>query len=385
MTVAVDAPFDLPAVWRRLRVPLVLTVVFVAIAILLAVTSTTAARRPLDPTDASPHGGLAVDRLVTARGVGVTAVADAASARADSVRAEGAPTVFVVDPASVTTSDLTSLASSAAITVVVAPHIRELDAMHLTARVVDDVTDATPDPACGLAAAAVAGDVHFSGVLYADRADDSCYPVDDGAGLLVHRNAAGGAVVVWGSTETFSNDHLATRGDAALAMGLLSQRPHLFWVLPHNPTEPASDASHKGLHDLLPSRLLWALLQLVVAVVVLALWRARRLGPVVVEPLPVVVRAAETVEGRARLLQAARARDTAAGALREASRARLGEMLALGAGADRAAVVEATAGRAGRSAAEVDRLLYGAEPTDDAALVALAAQLDDLEQAVRNS
>jgi hypothetical protein len=84
-------------------------------------------------------------------------------------------------------------------------------------------------------------------------------------------------------------------------------------------------------------------------------------------------------------LRAARARDSAAGALRDATCARLTEMLALGAGADRAAVVEAAAGRAGCSAVDVDRVLYGADPTDDAALVALAAELADLERAVRNS
>ena len=380
MTVAVDAPLDLRAISRRLRVPVILAVIFVLIAVLLAVTSNTPARRPLDPADASPHGGLAVHRLVSARGVSVTAVGDA-----NEVRADATSTVFVVDPASVTSTELTMLATSPAVTVVVAPQVRELAAMQLATRVVVDVTDTTPDPECGLGPADVAGDVHFTGLLYRDRTNMSCYPVSDGAGLLVHRNPAGGTVVVWGSSETFSNDHLANRGDAALALGLLSQRPHLFWVVPHSPTEPAADTTHKGLHDLLPSRLLWALLQLVLAVFVLALWRARRLGPVVVEPLPVVVRAAETVEGRARLLQAARARGTAADALRGATRSRLGELLALGAGADRPAVVEATAGRTGRSAADIDRLLYGAEPTDDAALVALAAELDDLEQAVRNS
>ena len=53
--------------------------------------------------------------------------------------------------------------------------------------------------------------------------------------------------------------------------------------------------------------------------VLLALWQARRLGPVVAERLPVVVRAAETVEGRGRLYRARRARDRAAAALRAAS------------------------------------------------------------------
>src|SRR5690606_41722785 len=55
---------------------------------------------------------------------------------------------------------------------------------------------------------------------------------------------------------------------------------------------------------------------LIVVVVLLAWWQGRRLGPLVTEPLPVVVRASETVEGRGRLYRSRRARDRAAEALR---------------------------------------------------------------------
>jgi hypothetical protein len=49
------------------------------------------------------------------------------------------------------------------------------------------------------------------------------------------------------------------------------------------------------------------------------------------------------------------------------------------------AVVDAVAARTGRPAAEVSAVLYGAEPGDDPALVALADQLDALEAEVRRS
>jgi hypothetical protein len=73
----------------------------------------------------------------------------------------------------------------------------------------------------------------------------------------------------------------------------------------------------------------FGVVQLLVALGVLALWRGRRLGPVVEEPLPVVVRAAETVEGRSRLYRKAGARDVAAEALRRAAVRRLGTALGL--------------------------------------------------------
>jgi hypothetical protein len=119
--------------------------------------------------------------------------------------------------------------------------------------------------------------------------------------------------------------------------------------------------------------------------VLVALWRGRRLGPVVVEPLPVVVRATETVEGRARLLRAARARGTAAAALREASVARLSDVLGAGTAASPPVVVDAVCRRTGRTSGEVEALLFGDAPGDDAGLVRLANDLDGLEESVRRT
>ena len=110
----------------------------------------------------------------------------------------------------------------------------------------------------------------------------------------------------------------------------------------------------------------------VVAVLLVAFWRGRRLGPVVAERLPVVVRAAETVEGRGRLYRARRARDRAAAALgagrstgsppgSASPRRRAGRR-----------VVAAIAVRTGQDPQEVGAALYGPPPADDAGLVGLA-------------
>jgi hypothetical protein len=144
-------------------------------------------------------------------------------------------------------------------------------------------------------------------------------------------------------------------------------------------------ASDRSLNDLVSPSLKLAALELLVALAVLALWRARALGPVVPEPLPVVVRAAEAVEGRSRLYRAAKARGSAADALRAGARDRLARRLGLGPDATRAAVVDAAVARIGRDPVGVDALLYGAAPSDDAALVRLADDLDILIREVAGS
>ena len=117
------------------------------------------------------------------------------------------------------------------------------------------------------------------------------------------------------------------------------------------------------------------------AFVVVAIWRGRRLGPILSEPLPVRVRAAETVEGHGRLYHRLAARDRAAEALRAGSIARLSR--AFGHAEDPLALSAAVARRTGRDPAEVRRLLFEAVPGSDDDLVNLARHLDRLEQEAR--
>jgi hypothetical protein len=346
------------------------------VAVALAAVENAPPQRPLDPRDASPVGARALAALLQQRGVVLTTTVTT------PVDATGA-TVFLPDPKSLSRDELSRLNDSNGNVVVVAPGSRELQALAVPARPAGAVSASTPAPACDLAAATVAGDIAFAGATYAGQPPlTECYPTGSRAGLVAD-SRGGHLVVVVGSASVWTNARLDDNGDAALALGLLSSQPHLVWVLPRPPTRSTSDQQHKSLFALLPDRLLWALLQLAVVVVLVALWRGRRLGPVVAEPLPVVVPSAETVRGRARLLRAARAHGAAAAELRTATVRRVSDLLGLGPDAPPAAVVDAVVARTDRPRADVDSVLYGEDPHDDEALVSLAADLDELESTMK--
>ena len=145
---------------------------------------------------------------------------------------------------------------------------------------------------------------------------------------------------------------------------------------------PGAASDGESTASILPDWVLPAALQLLLVGLLVVLWRGRRLGPPVVEPLPVVVRAAEAVEGRSRLYRRAQARDRAAEALRSGALARLVPRLGIdrGRGAEPPpeAVVAAVASRSGRSEAAVHAVLFGPPPSDDAGLVVLADSLDSI-------
>jgi hypothetical protein len=109
-------------------------------------------------------------------------------------------------------------------------------------------------------------------------------------------------------------------------------------------------------------------------------WRSRRLGPLVFEPLPVVVKAAETAEGRARLYQDSRALRLAADSLRAGTLTRLATQFKLGADATPAAVADALARRLGRPVAELETLLLHTHPETEGQLVQWAQRMELIEQ-----
>lgn len=349
---------------------------------------------PLDPRSPDPDGARALVNVLQREGVTVSTAAGPDELAA-ALR-ERNTTVVVPDAYLLDRDTLDRLGSPRGRLVLITPDDEQLDAFARgvrTATAPDGLPDYAPEestgPACTLPEARLAGTAELGGTVYVPApADTACYPRHGGPTLVLHEDGSGGQTVVLGTARPLTNDRLDDDGNASLAMSLLGSRPHLVWYLPdYASTEISAPAGEgRGLMDLLPRGWHWATLQLALATVLAAVWRARRLGPVISEKLPVVVRASETTEGRARLYRRANARGHAADALRRAARHRLAPVLGVpadGDGPDPAALAAAAAGRIGRPSADVHALLHGTPPTDDAALLRLADDLDALERQVR--
>ncbi|RIS95589.1 DUF4350 domain-containing protein, partial [Mycobacteroides abscessus] len=140
-----------------------------------------------------------------------------------------------------------------------------------------------------------------------------------------------------------------------------------------------------SMGDLIPDQVNMAIWQLCIVVLLLAIWRGRRLGPVIAEKLPVIVRASETTEGRGRLYRSRRARDLASESLREAATYRIVRRLGLPVDGAPQVVTATIAQRIGRDPTEVHHVLFGPAPSDDQQLTNLTQQLDVLERQVRES
>ena len=166
-------------------------------------------------------------------------------------------------------------------------------------------------------------------------------------------------------------------------MNLAGTHPRMIWYAPQE-FEGESEGG-ATIFDLIPDRVTWIVWQLVLAVALLAVWKGRRVGPLVAERLPVVVRASETVEGRGRLYRSRRARDRAAEALRTATLQRMQPRLGLGHNAEVPAVVQAVAEHCAIHPQALAHTLFGPPPASDEDLVNLARELDNIERQVAQS
>ncbi|MFT4028763.1 MAG: DUF4350 domain-containing protein [Protaetiibacter sp.] len=185
-------------------------------------------------------------------------------------------------------------------------------------------------------------------------------------------------MTVLGLGEVLSNEHITEEGNAALALGLLGEEPRLVWYQPDVDDYAFEDSNSLAAHQ--ADWYLPLVVLLLLVGVAAAFWRGRRMGPVVVEDLPVEVRSSETMEGRARLYERGGARDHALATLRAATLARLARTLGLPRTASADEIIAATAEATGRDPGTIDFLLRSAAARDDHAFVGLSDALLRLER-----
>ncbi|RGC69687.1 hypothetical protein C5N14_04605 [Micromonospora sp. MW-13] len=420
-----------PRRWHRLAIPLGLAALLITITVLTHAVDQPDPTEPgfLSPVATDADGGSRLAAALRDRGVVVQRETDPLRA---VLATAGRATLFVPAPGLLHPDTLGALRDlpGRIRLVLVDPPRQVLEATGLplvpagrrwATRAVGPDADGRP---CALP------EVARAGVAAAERQRYAVPP--DRSGATVDRcYAAGLARVPWatetvviGASDPFRNDRIGERGNRELATGLLGTTGRVVWLdldgpappppdpggtdgpsRPANPEgpgggtgddEPGTPGEDRGDEGAAadgpsPPNPLWAafpawfwalLAQLALAALLLVLWRARRLGPPVSEPLPVAVRSAETVLGRARLYQRARARGPAADTLRAAALARLLPRLNLPADPPADAVAAAVAARAGGTAAQVHDLLYGDEPSSDRELLDLARSLDRLTRTV---
>ena len=358
------------------------SVVLIAV-IALATTGSSTKGVPFSATNAAPGGSKALAEVLRERGVDVSVPTTLAGAKA-TLSGSTRSTLFLVDPnGHLDRTQLRALASRAEHVIVLSPTYSQIAALAPEVGLAGVVGRNSLSAGCDLPAARAAGRVSGTGsgfrVLDRGAHTTACFASGTDTFSVVDISRATQHVTVIGTTDAFDNEHVAQRGNAALALTLLGDNDRLVWYLP---TIDDSSASGPTIAQLTPAWVGAASALLIVVAIAAAFWRGRRLGPLVIENLPVVVRASETMEGRARLYQKGAARLRALDSLRIGSISRLATQCGLPRLATVDDVIAAVAAITARDTTVIRSLLLTADPHSDRELVRLSDGLLDLERAV---
>ena len=342
----------------------------------------------LDPENPGREGAQALARVLDDHGVSVR-VARGQAALLDGPDPDARTTVVVTSAGQLsqaTAGTLLDRARGARRLVVVEPNPFVLTALRLPV-----ATAGGPSPAAGVDAACAleglsSGDtITPDGRSYASSASGAveCFGFGQAAALVaLPATADRPEVVVLGDGAILRNGEITRLDNAGVAVRMLGRGDHLVWYVPS--ILDASDLDTTATSEA-PKAVGPLVFLSVLALLALMLWRGRRFGPLVTEPLPAVVKAIETTQSRGRLYRKARDTGRAGQALRDRSTRRLATYLGLPPSSTGAAVAAAAAAAAHRDPQSVTSLLTGSGPSTEAALLTLANHLSDLEKEVRRA
>ncbi|TFD49001.1 DUF4350 domain-containing protein [Cryobacterium frigoriphilum] len=402
-----EAPVNAPATTPTLRAAgrrSLFWILAIVGGLLVAVLATVLAAgageggRPLAAESAAPAGGMALAEVLRQQGVTVT-VTDTLRQTQAAASADPDATLFSTDPDGYLTAEqYQDLADIAPNTVVVDPDFLALQALAPGVGFGgesdrDELTAQCSLPAARAAETLAPGGrtLGTGGVESGDDAGDrpgatdvvGCFPSGDDRFSVVQLTSGSAeaptALTLVADATLFSNEKIATYGNAALALNLLGATDGVIWYLP-----TLADVAVTGppsLGELTPGWVTPVLVLFVIATIAAALWRGRRFGALVPENLPVTVKGSETMEGRARLYARSNARLRALDTLRVAAVGRLARQVGLPRSATLEDVLQSVAAATQRPADQVRSVLVGANPATDGELVALTDRLRELERA----
>ncbi|MGI8664308.1 MAG: DUF4350 domain-containing protein [Acidimicrobiales bacterium] len=202
-------------------------------------------------------------------------------------------------------------------------------------------------------------------------------------GYLMRRSRGEGTITSIGGAEPFVNALLATGDGSTLAVDLLapSDTEHVAII----DVVPAAGAGSASLLSLIAPRLEQAFAIAVVAFVVFAVHRGRRLGRPVTEHQLIAIPGSGLVAAVGRLQQRTRSADRAGAALRDDARRAIASQLGLPASAPPETIANSVATRTGLDAARVRSAITDGPVPDERWLVALSTELDAIRQEVNHA
>lgn len=346
---------------------------------------------PLSIKNFQPEGSRALAEVATSQGLTIRQIDTLRDAR---IVDPAHTTVIIADGAFIYGAQVESILDYPGDVVVLNPSYEMLEqvAPSLSSTVVYPYS---ADAGCTDPDAVAAGTISSQGRVFVGslpRDTVGCFPAETDQNTMIVIPNDGHSLTLIADPGLVTNAFIADDGNAALALRLVGRHDTAVWYLSVGYDTSSLtwlDTSGGGSVpkpspslDFFPPGTGNAVFALLISLIAVALWRGRRFGPLVTEPLPVVIRSSEATAGRARLYKVARSYGRASASLRAAAALRMGTRLGIARGPDKEHLVNAISRATGRTTSEIDALLYGPPPSSESAMMELIAHIDTIENEV---
>lgn len=372
--------------WNRWKTLVIIVTCVLLIGFLTTIIRPSGNKIPMHPQNAEPNGAMALTQILRNNGVEVTVTGSTAEARA---LADSSTTVFVYDTFVVEPEFFRAVYEAGSDLVIVDPATSTINQLDLGLRLENTSAKTThPDPVDAQCAAPHAQSARQimsqnSGFSRNEESDAQlCFTID---GVGPYAASSDNRVHLFATPDLFQNENLARFGNAALTIGALGNQEKLVWFLPTTMQNSPDSQEDSPLLVFLPPWFTSALVLAGFIAAALAVWRGRRMGRLVSEPLPVVVRGAETTVGLGQVYRRTNEVAHAASAIRAGAALRCAQRLGISPTSSSSDLAAAIARAVNRPYEEIAPIFLGPLPTSSADLIRLAQTLDHLESEVHSS
>ena len=363
------------------KVRRILTVVFAVLLVVGFIASLASNKQasgaPMSPTSTRPDGFAGIVGVLESHGVDVVIV-DSLDEAIKELDANS--TLVLLTRGTEQPADVRRIVQSNAEVVLLAPefydsfHYWGID--HVLTPVSGEYARAEcEEPAANAAAAIGPINTAIDTSEFTLDGPNDCFPVTGGVFSTV--SPVNSQVSLLADARVFTNENLKSAGNASYGITKMGKHPKVVWVDKKVAIEVygGRDPS-RSVPPFLPATLFGVLL----TILMLAFYRARRFGALVPEPMPVVVPAGEAERGRARLYQRSKATVHAAAALRASTIAKYGKRVGLTPSSSAPDVIPAIASATNKPADYIADLLYNRPINTETELAALARELAALDR-----
>lgn len=386
---------SIKAHWKPLAAVLAILTVFAAY---ITIKGTDGDNRNLAPTSTEQSGAAGFVHLLKSRNYNVKIVRHDRTMRSAIRNATPDTTVIVSPDIGIYRNfaqDLDQTRASRIILLEPSQQILDKVGIQAQALTVQEALAASNSPNCSAEMLSPVNelDSKFRSKTYeSDEADHVCFPaipiIDNvnRGGLLTFTQQQKQTILL-GNAYALTNRHLASKDSAALGLALVGNNKNVIWADPRAADLKGQQGTsgEGGRRGGIPPQLSWLNLLAwwsVFLAIVAAFWRGRRLGRIVVEYLPVMVRASETAKGLGRSYSVSASHERSLELLQSAAALRIAKKLGVPSYTPRSELISVVASALGRSSEDIESVLTRKAHTAQD-LISGTANLDSLERQVR--